>query len=141
VPSTPPNRISSRRRTWLLLFWGGTALACAGLTLLLVLLARANLFESEPFVLLSVVVFTAGFTLRRVAKRTVESIERGQAVKFDPYGPTFSSFIERHAFDPGPLDLGTAEPEPGLRRHVIAGDTVLIATAAALIVIALVMAM
>ncbi len=137
--ATTPPKPSSRRRSWLLFFWGGTGLACAGLVLFLVVMARAQLDRDEPLALLSAVTFVSGFTLRRMAKQAVDSIEKGEVVKFDRFGPTISGMLERSAPFAQPLQLGTAEPEPGLRRHVVVGDWVLIGVAAALIVAALVL--
>ncbi len=116
-------------------------LACVGVVLFCALLATGNVDEDAPLWLLGMAAFVFGFTVRRVAKRGARSIERGEEFTVDRFGPGMTSMLERSAPFARPLTFGTAEPEPGLHRHVVIGDAVLIAVAAIGISALLVLAM
>ncbi|NUQ90960.1 MAG: hypothetical protein HOQ43_21160 [Glycomyces artemisiae] len=131
----PLRKPSRRRSTWLLCFWGGTAGACAGLAAYLVLLAFS--ITGEAYWLAASVLLAFGFMLRQTAKRAVRSLERGESVTIEHVGPAAASFIERRGPLSPRLGLGSADPEPGLHRHVLRGDIALITTGALVIILAL----
>ncbi|MFB9660076.1 hypothetical protein ACFQS3_09935 [Glycomyces mayteni] len=128
-------RRSRRRLIWLLCFWGGTAGACTALAAYLVLLATSSAGEAYWFA--ASVILAAGFMLRQMAKRAVRSLDRGEPVTFELVGPAAASFIDRRGPLSPHLGLGSADPEPGLHRHVLRGDIALIATGALMIILAL----
>ncbi|GAB3645577.1 hypothetical protein GCM10028833_05710 [Glycomyces tarimensis] len=113
---------------------------CAGMALLFAVFALGELDPDGPLWLAFPLAFATGYLLRRTAKRTVRSVERGETLEFDRHGPTMTAMLERRAPIDGSPDLGTADPEPGLSRHVVIGDWVLAAAAAILIAAALIMA-
>ena len=133
--SAPSLKPLSRRARWLLFFWGGTAVVGAGLALAFVMFAAGDGDPEGPLGLLALGCLVAGLTSRRIAKRTVRSLERGGDVEVDRFGPAAMSFLERRRPRAQRLSLGAAEPEPGLRRHVVIGDGGLIAGAAVVIAV------
>lgn len=139
LPPTPASpKPLSRRKNWMLFFWGGTTMFCLSLALLVVAVALGQADIDNPLWLLFVFVFVSGYTLRRVAKRSMRSVERGGNLEFERFGIGLAGMIERRSPVARTPDLGTAEPEPGLRRHVVIGDGILIASIAIVIVAALI---